>query len=203
MNYKRLLRASRVIALSSILLNIVGCPTVARENIISSIETGTGISIKENPTTQLYEIRAGLIRSQFYSIPTGKVVKTEDGQEHQPSDGKTLMNEADKTPQVISSIHIKSDVEHLILGTEVSESFVVGKEAVNSPAAIAMFSTSKDKSEMDSQTTQSLANAVKTDADATKATAEAEAKKITAEADKTKAETGLLEAKKNKLDNTQ
>jgi hypothetical protein len=45
MNYKRLSKVTSSIVASSILLAIGGCATIIRENIISSIESGTGISI--------------------------------------------------------------------------------------------------------------------------------------------------------------
>lgn len=137
MYYTKITRLVLIIALPSILLNIIGCSTVLRENIISSVETGTGISIHENPTTQLYEIRAGFIRSQFYSIPTGKVVKNKNAEPREPD--PVLSNKADITPVVVSGIHSKSDWTNLIFGMDISENFAVGKEAVNSEAAKAMF----------------------------------------------------------------
>ena len=51
--------------------------TVVRENILSSIESGVGITVAQNKQTQMYEVKAGFIRSQFYSIPTGKVVEND------------------------------------------------------------------------------------------------------------------------------
>jgi len=143
MNYNKVTRAALNIVASSILLSIIGCSTIIRENIISSVETGTGVFITENPTTQLYEIRAGLIRSQFYSIPTGKVVKNNNAVhgEFDPS----LNHEADQTPTIVSGIHSKSDWTNLIFGMEISENFAVGKEAVNSGAAKAMFENNPTK----------------------------------------------------------
>ena len=143
MYYTKITRLAFIIELPSILLSIFGCSTVVRENILSSVETGTGISIHENPTTQLYEIRAGFIRSQFYSIPTGKVVKNKNAApgEIDPS----LNHEADQTPIVVSGIHSKSDWTNLIFGMDISENFAVGKEAVQSEAAKAMFENCSDK----------------------------------------------------------
>jgi hypothetical protein len=114
------------------------CTTVVRENIISSIQTGVGITVAENPQTQLYEAKAGYIRSQFYSIPTGKNVESKDNKEK-------LSNDAQATPQVVSGIRLSTGARHLFLGIDVSESFAVGETAVNSKAAIAMYiSEAKD-----------------------------------------------------------
>lgn len=120
-------------ALLLALLASAGCTTVVRENIISSINTGVGVSIAENPQTQLYEIKAGYIRSQFYSIPTGK--KVEDGK----GQGASITNAANVTPEVVAGIRMKSDARHLFLGMDIAENFAVGEVGVMSPAAVAMY----------------------------------------------------------------
>jgi len=127
--------ALRIAALAVMPL-LAGCATVARENIISSINTGIGLSLTENPQTELYEVRAGYIRSQYYSVPSGKVVKRQkDG----GASGSGYSNAAENTPEVVSGIRMKSDFRHLLVGASVSENFAVGKVAVMSPAAVAMY----------------------------------------------------------------
>jgi hypothetical protein len=132
-----------------------GCKTAVRENIISTINTGVGVTLAENPQTQLYEAKVGYIRSQFYSIPTSKTVleekepgeitvsRSHDGQTNTVT-GTSIYSPlteiaADRTPEVVSGIRMDSGIQHLFLGVDISESFAVGKEAVNSPAAIAMY----------------------------------------------------------------
>jgi len=110
-----------------------GCKTVVRENIISSVNTGLGVTVAENPKTELYEVKVGYIRSQFYSVPTGKNVQDES------TDKSNLSNAADVTPEIVSGIRIVSDARHLFWGTSIAENFAVGKVAVNSPAATAMY----------------------------------------------------------------
>ena len=119
-------------AIPSVLFT-TGCKTVVRENIISSINTGIGVTLAENPKTELYEVKVGYIRSQFYSVPTGKNVEDES------AGGTHLSNEANITPEIVSGIRMESDARHLLLGVSVSESFAVGKIAVMSPAATAMY----------------------------------------------------------------
>ncbi len=125
-----------------------GCKTIVRENIISSIDTGVGATIAENKQTQMYELKAGYIRSQFYSIPTGKLVENKGA-----TDGSVLVtspdgtvsqkgqisNAANVTPQMVSGIRAHSGLGDLVLGMDISENFAVGKDAVNSPAAVAMY----------------------------------------------------------------
>jgi hypothetical protein len=125
-----LLLASTV---TGIALNSVGCKTIARENIISSINTGIGISLTENPKTEMYEVKIGYIRSQFYSVPTGKTV------EDDCTNGAHHTNHAHKTPEMVAGIRMESGIEQLLVGLKVTESFAVGKTAVMSPAAVAMY----------------------------------------------------------------
>jgi hypothetical protein len=114
--------------MAMLILFSMGCKTVVRENIVSSINTGIGATITENPKTELYEVKLGFIRTQFYSIPTGKTVE-----------GTNQSNAADVTPEVVSGIRAHSGAEHLFIGMDVSESFAVGKIAVASDAATAMY----------------------------------------------------------------
>ncbi len=115
-------------ATAGVLLFATGCSTVVRENIVSDINTGIGASLTENAKTQMYELKLGFIRTQFYSIPTGKKVEGE---------GQT--NRADLVPDLVSGIRAHSGIEHLFIGMDVSENFAVGSSAVWSPAAIAMY----------------------------------------------------------------
>lgn len=162
------LKITCLAAFGSAVLLAVGCKTVVRENIIASVETGLGVTLAENPKTELYEAKVGFIRSQFYSIPTGKVVENEDNdsdevktaeimamdksgtnttvikEEMQPSGNLSAKadkrsNRADITPEVVSGIRVNSGIQHLFLGADISENFAVGKEAVKSQAAIAMY----------------------------------------------------------------
>ncbi len=118
------------IIVSLIFLFFGGCTSVVKQNIISSINTGIGATLTENPQTQLYEVKIGYIRSQFYSVPTGKTIKEDT---NQPS------NAANITADLVSGIRMESGIQHLFLGVDVSENFAVGKVAVMSPAAVAMY----------------------------------------------------------------
>jgi hypothetical protein len=130
--------------LVSVLLT-AGCTTIVRENIISSIDTGVGATVAENKQTQMYELKAGYIRSQFYSIPTGKLVQnTNSSTALVTSTNGTVINAqisnaANITPQVVSGIKEHSGLGDLLLGMDVSENFAVGEVAVNSQAAVAMY----------------------------------------------------------------
>ena len=156
------------------LLSFSGCTTVVRENIISNINTGVGVSVTENPQTQLYEIKAGYIRTQFYSVPTGKMILYSDKSQIQTTvvynaDGKTTnqvivggiridpmtKNAANLTPEVVSGIKMHSGIDNLIVGMDVSENFAVGKTAVMSPAAVAMYTSQSQNP----QTAQAAADA--------------------------------------------
>ena len=122
-----------------------GCKTIVRENIISAIDTGVGATIAENKQTQLYELKAGYIRSQFYSIPTGKIVENSSTNNAMvtSTNGTTtnaqISNAANVTPQLVAGIRSKTSLGDILLGMEISESFAVGDIAVKSAAATAMY----------------------------------------------------------------
>src|SRR5260221_9602589 len=96
--------------MAAVALLVAGCETIVRENIISSIDTGVGATVAENKQTQMYELKAGYIRSQFYSIPTGKLVKNTNAANETSIISKLggdtsnakISNAANVTPQVVS-----------------------------------------------------------------------------------------------------
>jgi hypothetical protein len=142
---------------------LTGCTSVATQNVISSINTGIGISLAENPQTQLYEAKLGYIRSQFYSVPTGKTLCDSS------NTNCVAKNDADKAVTLLAGIRVSSSLQHLFLGADITESFAIGCCAVDSPAAVAMY-VSQAKSEGRAQSA----------ADAGKYVAEAKAQ-VTAE----------------------
>lgn len=128
-----------------------GC-SVVRENILSSVNTGIGATVAENPQTQLYEAKFGFFRSQFYCIPTSKTILKENSTnqiEIVRKDGTVVKGTseyspltdiaADRTPEIVSSIRVQSRAQELFLGVDIAECFAVGPEAVKSPAAVAMY----------------------------------------------------------------
>jgi len=130
---------------TAIILLGTSCSTIVRENIISSIDTGVGATVAENKQTQMYELKAGYIRSQFYSIPTGKLVENTNSSTALVTSTNSIVtnaqisNAANITPQVVSGIKEHSGLGDLLLGMDVSENFAVGEVAVMSPAAVAMY----------------------------------------------------------------
>jgi hypothetical protein len=127
---KNLLCLAGYTAVAFIVVLTQGCTSLAKQNIISSINTGIGVTLAENPQTQMYEVKAGYIRSQFYSIPTGKTYDEKN---------KTSAGDAEKAPQLIAGIRMHSGIDNLLVGMDVTESFAVGEIAVQSPAATVMY----------------------------------------------------------------
>src|ERR1041384_5518848 len=124
---------SPALLLSSLvaLMNLLaGCSTVVRGNIISTVNTGFGVTIAENPQTELYEVKVGYIRSQYYSIPTGKTVEKD---KNACCGEPQLSNRPQDTPEVVSGISLKANTGHLLFGMNIAENFAVGKVAVMSP----------------------------------------------------------------------
>jgi hypothetical protein len=144
-------KAGWIVSAGAIVILGAGCKTIVRENIISAIDTGVGATLAENKQTQLYELKAGYIRSQFYSIPTGKLVENDnpDTQIVLDKNGKTvkakISNAANITPQVVAGIRSHTGLQDILLGMDVSENFAVGEVAVNSDAATAMYISNAQK----------------------------------------------------------
>lgn len=121
----------------SLVLGTAGCGTIARENVLSHINTGFGATLTENPQTQLYEVKLGFIRTQSYSVPTGKTIVKEKGPDGETA--KVAEGSPADVPELVSGIRVESGIKHLFLGANITESFALGSTAVNSPAAVAMY----------------------------------------------------------------
>ena len=118
-----------ILVLTSTILLATGC-TAVNENVISTVNTGFGLQVAENPQSQLYEIKFGYMRNQFYSIPTSKRVTG--------NNDASITNQIG-TPQVVSGIGGSADINGRSLGGGIAENFAVGETAVASPAAVMMY----------------------------------------------------------------
>lgn len=128
---KQIFKKETVLIFLTMLLPLIeGCTSIAKQNIISNVNTGIGLTVAQNPQSQLYEVKVGYIRTQFYSIPTGKTFD---------DDGKPTSSHAERAPQLVAGIRMHSGVDNLIVGMDVSENFAVGDIAVRSDAATAMY----------------------------------------------------------------
>lgn len=132
-------------ALGSAVLLVAGCKTVIRENVISTIDTGFGASIIENKQTQVPEIKVGYIRSQFYSVPTGKMVENSSTSNAMVTStngavsNAQISNAANVTPNMVAGIRVESGWKIGLFDANISENFALGDIAVNSKAATAMY----------------------------------------------------------------
>ncbi len=45
-----------------------------RENVFANTETGIGLFVAQNPKTQVYELKLGYLRHEFFFVPTSKTV---------------------------------------------------------------------------------------------------------------------------------
>ena len=104
---------------TSILL-LSGC--ASNGYITSSINTGIGLDVSENPQTQVPHVKFGYIRSGLYYIPTGKTGNPKDG-------------DASQTPHIVSKIHVSSE---FLKNIDITEKFAVG-DAVSTAAAHQLF----------------------------------------------------------------
>ena len=100
---------------------LAGC--AAPNSIVTTAQSVLGISVAENPATQLYEARAGIVLNQIAVVPCGT-----------NSAGGLVV------PDVIQEFR----VNNLFAGGLVYQRLAVGANAVNQPGAAMMFA--KDSS---------------------------------------------------------
>lgn len=103
-----------ILALAAALL--AGC--ASPNSIVTTAQSVLGISVSENPATQLYEARAGIVLSQIAFVPCST------------NSNGTLM-----VPDVIQEFR----VNNLFAGGLVYQRLAVGANAVNQPGASVMF----------------------------------------------------------------
>jgi hypothetical protein len=116
------------LALTGLLLN--GCTNL--HSVITTTQTGVGVSVSENPSTGLYEARLGYFRNEFAFVP-----------------GNT--NHPGTVPDVLLEIRM----ENMLKGGLVYQRLAVGKNAVMQPGAALLFSKNADGS-IDPKTAASI-----------------------------------------------
>lgn len=104
----------KLVALGSLCLALAGCSHL--NAVVTTTQTGLGVSLSENPTTQLYEARLGYFRNEFAFVP-----------------GNT--NEPSSVPDVIEELRI----QNIFQGGSIYQRLCVGKNAVQQPGAAVMF----------------------------------------------------------------
>lgn len=104
----------KLIALATALLFLTSC--AAPNSIITTAQSVVGISISENPATQLYEARAGVVVSQVAFVPIDT-------------------NCPITVPDVIQEFR----VNNLFSGGLVYQRLAIGANAVGQPGAALMF----------------------------------------------------------------
>jgi hypothetical protein len=93
---------------------LTGCQNL--HSVITTTQTGLGVSVSENPSTQLYEARFGYFRNEFAFVP-----------------GDT--NHPGTLPDVLMELRL----ENIFKGGLVYQRLAVGKNAVAQPGASFLF----------------------------------------------------------------
>lgn len=107
------------ILLVAAVIALTGCKNL--NSVVTTTQTGLGVSVSENPSTQLYELRFGYFRNEFAFVP-----------------GNT--NDPTSIPDVLMEIRM----ENIIKGGLVYQRLAVGKTAVTQPGASLMFARDAD-----------------------------------------------------------
>jgi|PlaIllAssembly_1097288.scaffolds.fasta_scaffold19003_5 hypothetical protein len=104
---------------AALALAATGCQGL--KSVVTTTQTGLGISISENPSTQLYEARLGYFRNEFAFVP-----------------GDT------NCPATVPDVMMEIRMENIFKGGLVYQRLAVGKNAVQQPGASLMFARDKD-----------------------------------------------------------
>lgn len=118
----------RILLPLCLLIAIFGAGCSGNGYITSSVSTGIGLDVSENPKTQVPHVKFGYLRNQLYYVPTGKTAG---------ANGVTGL--ASDTPDLVSEIFVNSK---FLQGMTISEKFAIGKAAVASDASTTAFATS-------------------------------------------------------------
>lgn len=146
-------RMSWLLTLTALLLSAAsGCSEkLLRENVLANTETAVGIMIAENVQTQLYEVKLGYVRHEFFLVPTSKTITYDaDKLELDVVNGDPSM-----TPEVLADIGVGGKTSGREAGFEVRQRLAVGKLAVMAPSATALMS--KDAATADAASKAAIA----------------------------------------------
>lgn len=125
----------------ALLAVLCGCTNL--HSVITSTQTGLGVSLSENPSTQLYEARFGYFRNEFAAVP-----------------GNT--NHPGTVPDVLMELRM----ENVLKGGLVYQRLAVGRNAITQPGAVLLFAKGVN-GQLDPQIAAALLKTPAPDADAT------------------------------------
>lgn len=131
----------KLIGLTSAALLLAGCGNL-QHNVVVTTGTYLGVSVTENPQTQLYEAKLGYGRSEFAYVP---------GDTNHPA----------TVPPVLMEIRI----QNIFTGGLVYQRLAVGSEAVSQAGAALMFAKDSD-GKLSTNAAQAVASKIKSIPDA-------------------------------------
>jgi hypothetical protein len=135
--------------ITALSLLLTGCSArLARENVFANTESAFGLTLAENPQTQIYELKLGYARHELFYVPTSKMIFYNGGgsglgNEVAPP-GMTDYNDPSKVPDVVAEIQVggngSSNGTNSPGGSfNIRQRLAVGSVAVKSPSASALF----------------------------------------------------------------
>jgi len=107
-------KLSLILIGAAAIIGLSGCKGL--HSVVTTTQTGLGVSVSENPSTQLYEARLGYFRNEFAFVP-----------------GDT--NHPGTVPDVLMEIRL----ENIFKGGLVYQRLAVGRNAVTQPGASLLF----------------------------------------------------------------
>lgn len=163
-----------VVLIAVALAACAGCTTkLLRENVLATTQSAIGLSVAQNAQTQMYELKAGFFRNEFFLVPTSKrVVNDADNRDaagtasracHISSLKGIEHYDPSSTPEVLAEIQVggygKQSLKEQGGRVEVYQRLAVGKHAVQSRAAVALMAS-------DTETAKALSDGWASEAEA-------------------------------------
>jgi len=110
------------LALAALLL--AGCTT--RHAVVVTTGSVLGFDISENPSTSLYHVKFGYVRSEFAYVPSNRSYATND-----PTTGQGAKD--------VASVLMELKMQNILQGGGIYQRLAVGEAAVAQPGAAFMF----------------------------------------------------------------
>lgn len=136
---------------------LTGCHREMRETVVATTQSMIGLSLAQNVQSQMYELRIGYARNEFFWVPTSKrVYYDENGGERTWGSGQPAHDDPIWTPEVLAEIQVGGRGK-LGIGSDqgarvaMYQRLAMGKRAVESKAAVALMAN-------DPETARALVN---------------------------------------------
>ncbi|MEL6328290.1 MAG: hypothetical protein AAFR38_01400 [Planctomycetota bacterium] len=117
---------------------------ILRENVLATTQSTIGVTIAQNAQTQVYELKAGFARNEFFLVPTNKTIQYAEKGGAKQKESAVFEGSAAETANVLAEIQVGGASKGSNNSVEIYQRLAVGDIAVRSGAAIALYSQNEE-----------------------------------------------------------